>query len=158
MPVTRSFAKPFPKTKSDSALGKIIMESTDQSARRPPESSQTRLPRCGHTGGGVNTIVKAVSDRRKFFLKIRVTDAERKAIKQLADSEGGISAYIRRRLPEGGKQEACREIAYLSRHLSLMARATREYPPNRAVELVAWLMVVERLLQSAIRKLSRKRS
>ena len=130
------------------------MESADQSARRPPESSQTRLPRCGHSGGGVNTTVETFSGSRKFFIKIRVTDAERKAIKKMADLEGGISAFIRRRLPAGGKQEAYREIARLSQHLSLMARQTRDYPPNRAVELVAWLMTVERQLQTAIEKLS----
>jgi hypothetical protein len=91
---------------------------------------------------------------RKFFIKIRVSDEERNSLKKLADSEGGISAFIRRRLPAGSKQEAVREITRLSRQLSLVARQTKEFPPNRAVELVAWLMAVEREMHNAIENLS----
>jgi hypothetical protein len=132
------------------------MSAHNSAAQRPLPSEPTRLPHCGHSGGGTHLPVTPFSGGRKLFIKVRVSEAEREAIKKLADAEGGISAFLRLRLSLSGRQQAIREVARLARSLRLMARQTRGYPAGQAVELVSWLMDVDRQLDAAVQNLLKK--
>lgn len=137
-------------------MQRISMSAQEIAAQKPLESKPTRLPRRGHSGDGAKLSVTPFCGGRKFFIKVRVNDAERQAIKKLAGAEGGISAFLRRRLSLSGRQQAIRELARLARSLCLMARQTRSYPATRAVELISWLMVVDHQLNAAVENLLKK--
>jgi uncharacterized protein (DUF3820 family) len=48
-----------------------------------------------------------------------------------------------------------RELARLARHLCFIARETKQFPPGRAVEIMAWLITIDRQLNEAIQRLGK---
>jgi len=96
------------------------------------------------------------------MVKIRVNDAEHAALTRMGKAVGGISALIRRHLLKHGDKEmrweALRELARLSRNLSLIARETKHFPASRSVEILAWLITIDRQLTSAIQCLGKTRT
>ena len=96
---------------------------------------------------------------RKRMIKIRVNDAEHAALTEMGKAGGGISALIRRHLLKYGDKEsrweAVRELARLARHLSFIARETKQFPPGRAIEIMAWLITIDRQLNEAIQRLGK---
>jgi len=123
-------------------------------------SSQTRLPVEGH--GPVKKIpVRTFVRGRKKIVKVRVTDAEHATLTRLGREEGGVSELIRHHLLGYGvvdaRREALRELARLARNFNYIAAATQSYDPARAVEVIAWLVVIEREIRGAIQRLSTKR-
>jgi hypothetical protein len=124
-------------------------------------SSQTRLPRRGHGGDGTQIAVAPFKTGRKRNIKVRVNDEEHAAFTRLGKTEGGISALIRRCLLGQGitdaRREALRELARLARNLNVIAVEARRFDPARTVEVVAHLVVIERELDGAIERCSKKR-
>jgi hypothetical protein len=120
---------------------------------------QTRLPRRGHSGVCVRLVVKPFKMGRKRVVKIRVNDAEHAALTRMGKAVGGVSALVRRHLLKHGDKEmrweALRELARLSRNLSFIARETKHFPAGRAVEILAWLITIDRQLNWAIHRLSK---
>jgi hypothetical protein len=135
------------------------MNSIIQAAKTPHIFGQTRLPRRGH-GGGVKKIpIDPFLMGRKRMIKIRVNDAEHAALTEMGKVRGGVSALIRRHLLKHGDKEsrweAVRELARLARNLSFIARETKHFPPGRAVEILTWLIAIDRQLNEAIQRLGK---
>jgi hypothetical protein len=80
---------------------------------------------------------------------------------KMATGAGGVSGLIRRYLLKHGdnesRWEALRELARLARNLSSIARQTKQLPPNQTVELLAWLILIDRQLTEAIQRLGKFR-
>lgn len=137
-----------------SAFEKVTLKNSEN-------SSQTRLPRRGHSGGTRQLPVESFRTGRKKIVRVRVSDAEHAALTRLGKSEGGISALVRRHLLEHGvadtRREAIRELARLARNFNSIAAAAENYDPSRAVEITAWLVVIEREIRGAVQRLSTKR-
>jgi hypothetical protein len=135
------------------------MNTLNQAAEKPLIFGQTRLPRRGHSGGGKKIHIDPFLMGRKRMIKIRVNDAEHAALTEMGKAIGGISALIRRHLLKHGDKEtrweAVRELARLARHLSFIARETKHFPPGRAVEILAWLIAIDRQLNEAIQRLGK---
>ena len=93
------------------------------------------------------------------MIKIRVNDAEHAAFTKMGKARGGISGLIRRHLLKHGDEEsrweAVRELARLARHFSFIARETKQFPPGQAVEILAWLVAIDRQLNEAIQHLGK---
>jgi len=100
--------------------------------------------------------------KRTKYIKIRVNDAEHKIISSRGKRSGGISKLVRDiLLNEQAKDlrlEAIRELIRLARNINLIARAVSNFPPERAVQIIVWLMNIDRNLSAAIGKISSKRS
>ena len=96
---------------------------------------------------------------RKRMIKIRVNDAEHAALTKMGKAAGGISALVRRHLLKHGdnesRWEAVRELARLARNLCFIARETKQFPPGRAVEILSWLIAIDRQLTEAIQRLGK---
>ena len=135
------------------------MNTLIQAAKKPRLFGQTRLPRWGYTGGGKKISVDPFTMGRKRMIKIRVNDAEHAALTEMGKAVGGISALIRRHLLKHGDKEtrweALRELARLARNLSFIARETKHFPAGRAVEIMAWLIAIDRQLNEAIQRLGK---
>ena len=123
---------------------------------------QTRLPRRGHSGDGIRLAAKPSETGRKRVVKVRVNDAEHAALTRMGKDGGGVSALVRRHLLKQGDKEmrweALRELARLCRNLSFIARETKHFPPGRAVEILAWLITIDRQLNWAIQQLTKTKS
>jgi hypothetical protein len=134
------------------------MNSTIQAARKPHIFGQTRLRRCGNSAGK-NIPIDPFLLGRKRMIKIRVNDAEHAALTEMGKKCGGISALVRRHLLKYGdnesRWEALRELAQLARNLCFIARETKHFPPGRAVEILAWLVAIDRQLNEAIQRLGK---
>ena len=93
------------------------------------------------------------------MIKIRVNDAEHAALTEMGKVRGGVSALIRRHLLKHGDKEsrweAVRELARLARNLSFIARETKHFPPGRAVEILTWVIAIDRQLNEAIQHLGK---
>lgn len=91
---------------------------------------------------------------------MRVNETEHAALTHLGQSEGGISALIRRHLLGQGiadaRRDALRELARLARNFNSIAAVAQTYNPERAVEIIAWLIVIERQIRGAIERISTK--
>ena len=135
------------------------MNTLNQAAEKPLIFGQTRLPRRGHSGGGKKIHIDPFLMGRKRMIKIRVNDAEHAALTEMGKAIGGISALIRRHLLKHGDKEtrweALRELARLARNLSFIARETKHFPAGRAVEILAWLIAIDRQLNEAIQRLGK---
>lgn len=133
------------------------MTITKQAADTSHLVSQTRLPRRGHSGDGIRLAVKPFKTGRKRVIKIRVNDAEHAALTRMGKAGGGISALVRRHLLKHGDKEArweaLRELARLARNLSFIARQNSQLSPLAAVEILAWIISIDRQLNEAIQRL-----
>jgi hypothetical protein len=122
-------------------------------------SRPTRLPRRGHAGGVRAVPIEPFNPGRNRFIKVRVNDEEHSKLTRLGNSEGGISTLIRRHLLGEGladaRREALQELARLCRSFNVIARETCRYEPARAVEILTWLVAIERELSEAIERLSK---
>jgi len=125
-----------------------------ETVNTPQFVNQTRLPRRGHSGGGRRVPVTHFNSGRKKVVRTRVTDEEHATLTRLGKSEGGVSALVRRHLLGQGltdaRREALRELARLARGFNSIAIGTQRFDPARAVEVIAWLVIVERELNGAI--------
>lgn len=132
-----------------------------QACNTSQSPEQTRLPRRGHSGGVRRVPVTQFNSGRKRFVRIRVNDEEHATLTRLGKSEGGVSALVRRHLLGQGvtdaRREALRELARLARGFNSIAIGTQRFDPARAVEVIAWLVIMERELNGAIQRLSTKR-
>ena len=135
------------------------MNTLIHAAEMPRKIGQTRLPRRGHSGVVNKITIDPFLMGRKRMIKIRVNDAEHAALTEMGKARGGISALIRRHLLKHGdnesRWEAVRELARLARNLSFIARETKHFPPSRAVEIMAWLVAIDRQLNEAIQRLGK---
>lgn len=135
------------------------MNILNHAAEKPRLFGQTRLPRRGHSGGGKKIPIDPFLMGRKRMIKIRVNDAEYAALTKMGEAAGGISALIRRHLLKHGdnesRWEAVRALARLARNLCFIARETKQFPPGRAVEILAWLIAIDRQLIEAIQRLGK---
>jgi hypothetical protein len=135
------------------------MNTLNQAVGKPHIFGQTRLPRRGHSGGGKKVQVKPFNMGRKRVVKIRVNDDEHAALAKMGNHVGGISALIRRHLLKHGDKEmrweALRELSRLARNLSFIAREMKQFSPDRAVEILAWLIAVDRQLKESFQRLNK---
>lgn len=139
-----------------------MKDSSSSQACESQFSSQTRL-RCGAHSGGVQPIpVKPFKSGRRRFIKVRVNEIEYSRLTKRGKSEGGISALVRNHLLGEGikdaRREAIRELARLARNFNTLAIEVNRYDAPRAVEVLLWLVAIERELTRAIDALTTKGS
>ncbi len=135
------------------------MNTHNHAAEPPRLFGQTRLPRRGHSGGGKKITIDPFQMGRKRVIKIRVNDAEHSALTKMGKAAGGISGLIRRYLLKHGdnesRWEAVRELTRLARNLCSVAREIKQIPPSRSVEILVWLIAIDRQLNEAIQRLGK---